>query len=128
MPKNITEKHVEKILISAINASEDGYTLYKPTSFFDSVKGFSEAEILLILQTLDSRGALVMHRADFPESRNIHYIEFTGKSYDYVIRCNEARKQWQRNWRWNIIAALISTGFGAVIGAALARLSLSIWP
>ena len=132
--KTVSESDLARVLLHCIDFAEGTGNVYKPgDDFFNSVKKMSESQVLFSLQALKAKGLIDISTADFPESRNIYYIAIAeDKAYLYIAEREESRRSHLKNWRWNIAAALItgfvSTMFGAIIGALLARVSFIFWP
>ncbi len=124
----ITEKQVERVVRYCIENKNDSHVLYQPKGFFSSFPGLSHNEVFEIWNTMESRGLTQTTKADLPESDNIHILTPLPAAYDYLVERNEVRKNYWKNWRWNICAAAITAAISVLLGLIASRWAERHWP
>jgi len=124
----LTEKDLERVLLHICALAGDSGKIYRPVGFYESMEKYTSSAFKKAFAALYSKGLIDYNVADLPDSDNINNIVIMSGASAYLVEREDVRKNYWKNWRWNIVAAIVTTIISSLIGAVLARLSLMLCP
>ena len=119
------QRDKEKVLKHLITIRDERDIIYKPKDILYSIPHISASDFIDYLNSLEADHHINVQAASgCEESNNIYTIQVCPSAISYFSNKRESKKQDWKRWRMNITVAIIS----ALVGAALARISMLLWP
>ena len=135
MKKLISDTDLERVLVFIMENTDPrhgGCPL--PETFKTGFRGLSPGNVTFALLALEAKGLISLSGVSLDGSRwrDASYAHHTDYAYPWLATRQDIREKDRKNWnvsrRTAITAAAVTALLGALLGAALARVSLILWP
>jgi len=121
------EKHINEILSYCFKAAGREGAFHLPKTFAANFKKIKENDVYAVLDYLHENGHIRISRPVIKPEEHEYAVEILTSGKNFLFELEKSKKEFRKNWRWNIWTAIATAIISSLLGAVLARVSQLIW-
>jgi hypothetical protein len=126
----LNEKNIVTVLKYCVNTVGREKEFILPVKVAANFPKIPEEDVYATFDYLHKNEYIKIHQDLISPNENAseYRIEVLNSAFNYLLAEEKSRRDFRKNWKWNIWAAIFTAVISSLLGALLARVSQIFWP